>query len=269
MIKFFRKLYTLKDKLKFSPFSVYESLPKIHKKEVSDLFIFKLNDYETQFVAENSLALLISDNALCCHHLIFFDTKGQLICDYKVFTESFHEKINLNKIPELKGHSQGSFAHFTKYSKKVKERYSTYLKNISFQHRGYTGFRKSNFPGFSYVHGNFGGLYVNKKLKVSSISRTRGKFIYTPQIKFQHNHIYELYFLNPNKKPIQIKLYKIVLKNHENFATLNLGPMCLSSYSLGIDNQHSDYNICWETNMPVGRSIVFEEHNDSFNVLHS
>ena len=239
---------------------------------VSDFFLFRCDNYETIFVAENNLALVLAEPIVCHHKFYFFNKFGNRCGFFEVSDDSFHYNLNINK-KIVGGEELGSFIHQTGYlNSDLKKLISLQSKSIIFQHRGYTGFRRSadESPIFSFVHGNFGAMYIDNKNKVHSLSTQRKKHFYTPQIIIKPGNSYDFFFNNPGVNKLSIK---IILFNKANklFMDESVVINSLSSYRFNLSDSYreEDLNISWETHLPIGRAIVFEYQGSSFDVYHS
>jgi hypothetical protein len=245
--------------------------PKDSKLNISDFFMFRCDDYETVFIAENNLALLMAKPIDCKHAFYFFNSHGQLCGKYKDVSNSFHYALKITN-QMTNNEKIGSFIHQTSYPSDVIIEDSILTSNkIYFQHRGYTGFRKKNGVNscYSYMHGNFGGMYLYNDSFVS-LSRQRVSHFYTPQIVIKPDRFYELYFCNPTDKKLVISI-SLIDKSLTSYEALSkvIKPKGSYLYKLDtfIDNQIT--NISWKTNLPVGRAAVFENNGLLFDVFHS
>jgi hypothetical protein len=250
------------------PYSFF--LTKLQKidSDISDLFTYILGDYETIFIAENNLALLKGFPIDCTHIFHFFDKNGIFIRTFEANSQLFHFKLLINE-KVISDSKFGSFTHHVKYSNIVIKKYEELLTNISFQHRGYTGYRKDINSGFSYVHGNFGGMYISKNNTIKSLARRRVKHTYTPQLIIKPSHRYEFIFVNPTSKNSNIKFLLI-----EQGDVKVLKEVCLASYAsfkFTLDDFEIGHecNISWETSLPIFRCIVFDHADSLFDVFHS
>jgi hypothetical protein len=253
-----------------SPFSIIHSKLRMGKlgTDVSDFFAFRLDEYETIFIAENNLALFTARPIECKHIFHFIDDSGNACGVFEVNSEDFHYNLAINK-SMTGGVMVGGFTHHIKYADNVVSQYDSLLSHFDFQHRGYTGFRKMGQAGFSYVHGNFGGLYFDKDENIKSLARLRTKHVYTPQFTIKPNYDYDFIFSNPVNRKIYIKFLLINVERTEILVYKCLAPFATNKFTfnqLGIEN---DCNISWETNFPVGRCVVFENNGDYFDVFHA
>jgi hypothetical protein len=246
---------------------IFTRLQKIDS-DISDLFTYILGDYETIFIAENNLALLVGMPVDCSHIFHFFDNNGIFIRTYETNSQQFHFKLMINE--KITGGSKfGSFTHHVKYSNIFINKYEKLLTNTSFQHRGYTGYRKDLNNGFSYVHGNFGGMYISKNNTIKSLARNRGKHTYTPQLIIKPSHRYEFIFVNPTSKDSNIKFFLIEQNDVKALKEICLTSHASFKFTLDDFEVRHESNISWETNLPIARCITFEHIDKFFDVFHS
>jgi hypothetical protein len=263
-----KTVVNFKNRINANPFSIVHAKFGNLEADISDFFTFRLDGYETIFIAENNLALLTGRIMNCRHIFHFFDKNGNLCSIYKVESEELHYKLSIKD--KMTGSTEfGGFTHHIQYDDETLKQHKALLADISFQHRGYSGFRKNLTNGFSYVHGNFGGMYIDKQQNIQSLARLRGRHVYTPQFTIKPNHSYDLIFSNPMNKKICIKFLLI-----DSHSTKPLKKICLDSHATYKFTLHeldikNDCNISWVTNLPVGRCVVFEYREKYFDVFHS
>lgn len=267
MNKLINKLVNFREYLNANPFSIYHSKFGRFKSDVSDFFAFRLDDYETVFVAENNLALLLSEPVECEHIFHFFNTDGEACGLHRVNSNKFHYSLNIDT-GMTNGVEIGGFVHHVRYSSSLTTKHAILLSDISFQHRGYTGFRKNSASNFSFSHGNFGAVYLDNG-KVKSLARLRGKHVYTPQFTIKPEYSYDLIFSNPTDKQTCISF---LLQNEDSIKVID--DRCIHSHATHmLTIQKGDVlqesNIAWETDLPVGRCTVFEYNEEYFDVFHS
>lgn len=268
MKNLFRKLFKFNSYLNRSPFSLINSKFNKIDYDVSDFFAFRLDGYETVFIAENNLALLSGQHIKCTHLFHFFDLEGNSCGVVEAEDDKFSYRLEINE-SITNGREVGGFTHHVKYPDAMLEKYSGLLSDISFQHRGYTGFRRSKDFGYSYMHGNFGGLYFDKHNRLKSLARLRGKHIYTPQLIIKSDYSYDFLFSNPTNRSVSIKFFLINNNSLENIEEALLPPYATHKTTLSDSRIPNDCNISWETNFPIGRCVIFEYNSDYFDVFHS
>ena len=245
--------------------------PKFEQFNVSDYFLFRCDDYETTFIAENNLAITLATPVNCRHMFYFFDENGELCGEYEVDDNGYHFKLNIDETM-VNHENLGGFIHQTWYEKELIDKLKSESKQqLIFQHRGYTGFKKRNnsLSIFSFVHGNYGALYVDEAGKRKCLARLAKSHFYTPQYIIKPSSSYEFFFLNPTCQDMEIT---IILKGdngdmvkHENVIH------AYSPYRYKIE-EHSisdECNITWKSNLPICRAIVFENNKHGFDVFHS
>jgi len=228
-----KTVVNFKNRINANPFSIVHAKFGNLEADISDFFTFRLDGYETIFIAENNLALLTGRIMNCRHIFHFFDKNGNPCSIYKVESEELHYKLSIKD--KMTGSTEfGGFTHHIQYDDETLKQHKALLADISFQHRGYSGFRKNLTNGFSYVHGNFGGMYIDKQQNIQSLAF--------------------LLIDSHSTKPLK----KICLDSHATYK--------FTLHELDIKN---DCNISWETNLPVGRCVVFEYSEKYFDVFHS
>jgi hypothetical protein len=262
------KVYKFNSLLNASPYSLLKTKFNKLDYDISDLFIFRLDQFETIFIAENNLALLLGKHIKCNHIFNFFDLKGQPCGLVKVEDRKYSFKLSIDK-ETTNGEEFGSFTHHTEYPKKILEKYSKLLLDISFHHRGYSGYRRSEVFGYSYVHGNFGGLYLDNHNRLRSLARLRRNHIYTPQLIIKSDFSYDFLFANPTNKNVNIKFFLIKDESSKLINEATLLPWATHRTSLGDSIIEKNCNISWETSFPIGRCIIFEYNSNFFDVFHS
>ena len=263
------KIVNLKCYINANPFSIIYSKFKKIDADVSDFFAFRLDGYETIFIAENNLALLVGQPIECKHIFHFFDSSGNPCGIFEMHSRHFHYKFLISD-EITSGVKLGSFTHHVQYADEIIRQYDELLTDISFQHRGYTGFRKTlEGDGFSYVHGNFGGMYIDNHNDIQSLARLRGKHTYMPQFIIKPNYSYDLIFSNPTNRNTCIKFLLTVGNSTKVLKEECLDPHAIYKFTLNESNIQNDCNISWETSLPVGRCVVFEYNERYFDVFHS
>lgn len=268
MNEILKKLFKFPAYINASPYSIIDSKLKKDKKDISDFFVFRLDDFETIFVAENNLALLCSEPVECLHSFNFFDETGKKCSKFEIKKNDFHYCLKINS-EITNGLLFGSFTHHVFYSSDVLNKYSDLLTDISFQHRGYSGYRQNPNNGFSFVHGNFGGIYFDNKNLIKSIAKSRKKHIYTSQFSIKPGYSYDFYYSNPLSRKTRIKFF---LEENTSFRLLEqnyLKSHATVKFSLDNLDITKEANISWETSLPVGRCLVFEYNKSFFDVFHS
>lgn len=242
-------------------------------RSISDFFLFRLDDYETVFIAENSLALLSAETVMCKHHFIFFNAIGVRCGEFIVNSDDIHYQLNITK-EMVNNELFGGFIHQTHYQNSVLLKHKLIIGNLTIQHRGYTGYRKvidiSTIDNvFSFCHGNFGGMYL-KAGKIKSLAKLRATHIYTPQVIFYPEQVYELAFLNPINKKITVKILITQEDKVKNILqVVNIEPFGSVIIKVEKNIYNTQYNLSWQTRLPIGRSIIFSHQKQGFDVFHS
>jgi hypothetical protein len=259
-----KKIFHFQDYLNAYPFSILHSKFWSFNIDVSDFFSFRLDGYETIFIAENSLALLIAQ-PISCHHIFhFFDTNGTSCGIYEVDSKDFHYKLVVDQCI-TNGVIIGGFTHNISYSKNIQTKYKDLLKKSYFQHRGYTGYKKIGKSIYSYVHGNFGGMYFNDSHNIKSLARLRKRHIYTPQFSVKPDCDYDFIFSNPTNKNTRIRFLLIDGRHVKILDTRYLSPYSTNKFTFCKLSKKNDCNVAWEVDPPIGRCVVFENNSDVFH----
>ena len=238
---------------------------------VSDFFLFRCDNFETEFIAENNLALVLAKPILCNHKFYFFNKVGKKCGFFEVEDDGFHITLKINK--EIVGGEEiGSFFHQTDYpNSDVNKLISEDTTPLFFQHRGYSGFRRqaSKTPLSSFVHGNFGAMYLDNN-KVKSLAVQRKKHFYTPQVIINPKKSYDFFFNNPTHKNLSVR---IILSTKTNKFVMEreivINPLGIYKFNLDNCSRLEELNISWETRLPIGRATIFEYQKSSFDVFHS
>jgi len=267
MNKLISKLVNFREYLNANPLSIFHSKFGRLESDVSDLFAFRLDGYETVFIAENSLALLLSEHLECEHIFHFFDANGRGCGIHKVISDKFHYSLNIDEVM-TGGVRLGGFVHHVRYPHDLTKKHSALFLDILFQHRGYTGFRRNSKSNFSFFHGNFGLIYIDGT-KIKSLARARDKHVYTPQFTIKPEYGYDLIFSNPVDRQICIKFF---LQSNDSSKVVD--ECCILSHAthmltIKTGSVLQESNISWETSLPVGRCVVFEYKDEYFDVFHS
>jgi len=262
------KLVNFHSTLNASPYSIFNTKFRKKNYDLSDFFAFRLDGYEMIFIAENNLALLVGRHIKCKHLFHFFDSEGNACGVKEVKDDKFNYQLEINE-SITNGKKMGSFTHHINYPQEVFKEYSVLLSDLSFQHRGYSGYRKAKDFGYSYMHGNFGGLYFDNDNHLKSLSRLRRGHIYTPQFVIKQGYSYDFLFSNPTKRNVTIKFYLNHNKALKYLVEALVPPYGTHKTSLNEAIIYDNYNISWETNFPIGRCTIFEYNSNFFDVFHS
>ncbi len=264
--KLIRHLYPFN---KSNPYNYYH--PRFNQLNISDYFLFRCDNFESIFIAENSLAIFSAEPIECKHLFYFFNVSGNKCGKFEIVSALFHYQLNI-KTHMTGGEKIGSFIHQTIYSNDLLNKESDLKSNkLIFQHRGYTGYRSLNskHDNYSFLHGNFGSMYFHKG-KLLSLSTQRAEHSYTPQIIIKAGKFYELYFNNPTNKILKISITLILKSNKlSSIKTLYINPMGSYMFEYSSNSESEIGNISWKTNLPVGRAIVFENDGVLFDIFHS
>jgi hypothetical protein len=245
---------------------------------VSDLFLYRKGEFQTHFIAENRLGMLMDQKVTCHHTITCFDRNGKAVGVLKTSQPDVHAQINLCEISQDLD-EYGGFVHTTRYDLDSLEKCHLKEKMEMGLHRSYTGYRPVEYGDdgvFSYVHGNFGGVSIDDQGNIKLRATSRKPFCYVPQFSFESKLKYELFFFNPTPKTIKVKLYSY--STYEDDSEIgyleipSLGTQLFIVDSKLMPNKTSNC-IYWVSNLPIYRSVCFE-HNPqamlkTFNVFHT
>jgi len=264
--KLLRHLYFFNNSVPYSYFQ-----PSFDQFNLSDFFLFRCDNFDTIFIADNNLALLSAKPIECRHIFYFYSVSGSRCGRFEVTTDLFHYHLKINS-QMTGGELIGGFIHQTIYSDdSLKKETEFSSEKLLFQHRGYTGYRRKGGDSYcySFLHGNFGAMYI-KNGKLLSLSRQRALHSYSPQIQIKINKFYEFYFTNPTSKDLKldITLTDQYNKSH-NVLSVKINPMGSYKFNLASTSKDLIRNISWTTRLPIGRAIVFENDGIMFDVYHS
>jgi hypothetical protein len=257
-------------------FRYYSFSYKDPSPSVSDLFLYRKGPYQTQFIAENRLGMLMKKEIKCCHTITCFDRNGKVVGVLNTSKSDIHTHISLSEINQGLD-EYGSFIHTTRYDLDSLKR-SALTEKIG-QHRSYTGYRSVEYGTdgvFSYVHGNFGGISIDDQGNIKLRATTRKPFCYVPQFSFDSNLKYELFFFNPTPKKIRVTLYShSTYEDNSEIGYLEIPSLGTKLFILDSELIPDKTSNCiyWVSNLPICRSICFE-HNPqttlkTFNVFHT
>lgn len=234
---------------------------------VSDYFLHRGGEFDTLFVAENNLAMLFAEPVDVVHKLYFYNSLGEEVEVITKKSSNFNEHIHLNA--ELSdGSLDLAFYHQLQYGQAEMERAFQLVPSLVLGCRGYTGYRKRSTPNepYTFVHGNFGGMFRNGSTQ--SISAQRASHVYTPQFRFESGYRYDFFFHNPTNRPAKFSLYKNGNEEIDSFVIRGRG------FRGATVDCSEDALISWKSKFPLGRAIVFEfpvdtEQRSGFDVFHS
>lgn len=241
---------------------------------VSDCFLFRGKEYETIFIAENNLMTLLLEPIECLHTLLFFNESGII----KKITKSSNERSVAFELSKERDNETGplnvsindldgcNFIHQISYSPEDIAKAKEFIKSgATLQTRGYTGYRKVGQKLYTYVHGNFGGLFF-KDNKIESSSLQRVFHSYTPQFRFEPNFEYEFFFQNPTPKKLDFKII-----NRTNSSVIFNDSIPALGFTVKKMTVNEPSTFSWKSKLPIGRALIFERNLTSghLDVFHS
>jgi hypothetical protein len=230
----------------------------------SDFFLARGGDYETRFIAENTLAIINGRHLACRHVFNMLDPSGRSIGRREVVDDSYNTVVRFTDA-DIDGAFCG-FIHQVFYDELDS---SVVQPKIFHQHRGYTGFRLRSHPDavFANVHGNFGGLFENARGDIEGFAVPRAQHCYSTQFSYSSGFRYELFYLNPTKSRLRIELFTV----GDDQQTRELTSVVLSPLGAArVEYDGADQQIFWRSALAVCRPIIFEYPvaGQSFDVFH-
>ena len=249
----------------YSPTSLNSKL--VPNETYSDFFFYSPLFYLNTFRAENTIALLLKKPFEVRHEFIFYSQNGK---EFKKLYYDSSDFIISYDFPILQTADKYlSFTHEIiplEKEFKIKDIVGN-NKLVSFQHRGYTIFKKQKNSIGSVVHGNF-GVICPTNIKKSAAKQRQIEFSYTPAYEFNYHSNYEILFNNPTNKDLKIDLKFRNLNCDYNDTSLKISKMGTSYFSL------SNYNgqVSFNSRLPICRPLIFrniEKEKSNFDVLHS
>ena len=96
-----KTVVNFKNRINANPFSIVHAKFGNLEADISDFFTFRLDGYETIFIAENNLALLTGRIMNCRHIFHFFDKNGNLIGLNTFGSEVWNFSVSADHIKEL------------------------------------------------------------------------------------------------------------------------------------------------------------------------
>ena len=252
-------------KRNFSPMTLYSKI--FPGDSYSDFFIYSPRYFLNIFKAENNFSLLLREKMEVLHKFVFYEKDG-------------------NKFKEISFMSSKHFSSFDLPRFKIEQKYLSFthqvvpvdnnikIRNIlgknslvSFQHRGYTIFKKKFDSLGSTVHGNF-GIINPDNLNKSACKQRNKLFCYTPCYEFESSSDYDLVFNNPTNKNLFIKIqfaqkHSTIVNNEIIIQSMGTDYFTLKGYK-GM--------ISFISKMPICRPLIFKNPNldsNNFDVFHS
>ena len=232
---------------------------------ISDFFVWHPYIAKTEFIAENTRALLLGSREKVTHCFKFFSEKGDFLCEEKHTSDDFFSRIILSGPQNSSSYS--SFIHYVEAKNSlydlVKEKF--HINNfVCEQNKGYCIYypNLSSSVGSS-IHGNFVSISRNGKL----LARTKTLHLYSPAYRFESQNIYDLVFNNPTPSEVKIR----ILFNNDSEKNKTLQINSLGTESLRLDAYSG--SLTFESRLPICRPVLFKNvtkgKSENFDVLHS
>ena len=231
---------------------------------ISDMFIGRNGEFETVFLAENTLALTVGKQLPVEHKFTYFDELGQIIkietCESNAFMATHQMATDVPNIY--------SFTHHTSYRDEYLQKIHSDLRVLCRQHRGYTGFKFLEQPLHNFVHGNWGAIYCSDRGSLRSLSTQRSMHTYTIQEFFQDKFEYDILIQNPTEKTLNVRVAGT--DNYGNQQTTEEFQIQKFGFRLfQPEDLQPIYSL--SSNFPVLRPYIFEISRSSrtCNVFHA
>lgn len=246
----------------FRPHAIYRPIKNDENiVSVSNYFFYRNDDFKTLHILENPAFIHNCAETEVVIRLTFHDRYGK-VCHHKDYRFSSREK--LIDFSDFKA-SLDEYGGF--WLSLIENKNS----NLPFIHhfRGYTGYsRSSTDPKFySYVHGNFGALFLKNEKTHSLTRRSTKNFYYTPQVEIGRQQ--DFFFVNP----YEVAMETTMMINSAN-GSQKVGELKLPPFGAGVlsapKGKWPGTTATFACKSPVNRPIVFEYYdNQAFDVLHT
>ena len=242
-------------------------VPKSKFDVISDLFPLRIeNNWNSYFELLNIPQLIdpnIKSKLKNNIQFIFFNSDGAKVGSHKItLNGELKTTINLKNICNNQGiYLDGTFAVF----------HTNLIENIAAKgsfmtERGYIGYEnKSLGPIKGYVHGNFDAISMGKKTSLLGKTSFLNKR-YNIQYEFEDNATYELFWVNPSKKSVNLKI--IDLSNSDKKNIIKIKPGGLKSYIYKSLSNKKRTSLIIESKLNLARPIIFKYMGTSFDVCH-
>jgi hypothetical protein len=235
---------------------------------ISDLFPWRVDDtWETRYDLMNIPSLVFPENKLVdLITIVFFDFKGRQISRKQIELEPFESKKILIRDFLGEGRGQGTFSCF--HSSEVQEKLQG--TQCYFNDRQYVSYSWKEDVFWNYTHGN---IYCLSKLpkgfNVRSVVPKQSKEItYRPQLRMDDCDKFELFYVNPLKKPMKI----LVQGFDEKWKESTRRECVIPSRGLQIfDFNNQSRSIVFVENRSRAsllRPTIFKYYDSFFDVLH-
>ncbi len=242
-------------------------VPKSKHDVISDLFPLRIqNNWNSYFELLNIPKLINPkiesklENNIQFH---FFNSDGSKVGQHEItLNEELKTTINLKSIcNDQEIHADGTFAIF----------HTNPLENIAnkgsfMTERGYVGYENKKLgPIKGYVHGNFDAISMGKITSLLGKTSFRNKR-YNIQYEFEDDATYELFWVNPSKKSLNIKIIDVSNSDKKNI--IKIKPGGLKSYIYKSLSSKKRTSLIIESKLNLARPIIFKYMETSFDVFH-
>ena len=223
----------------------------------SDLFFYRNDNFSTTYIQENTKSLYSSNISSFSITIVFFNKDGKELFRVKHKLHSFDFTINFDMYSK-KLDKYGSFLIFT--SEKL---------NFIPHFRGYVGYKRKLDEHYSFVHGNFGALYVSEDGGFQSVLNfiNNKTFNYSPQLEFKQTQTYII--SNPFLFDINVTFSLYANNNLNLIETKTIQPFATTFFVSQDKLLNGDVTAVFSSHIPALRPIIFDEYKSHFDVLHS
>lgn len=268
-----RRLKDAVNRIRFRPYRSLTTAPVVlgDADSISDLFVYRGDLSATQFVAENTLALLTAAPVPVVHRLHFFDPEGQPCGEQIVRSTDYFTTITIQPLAI----EYGTFVHSTAYDEaeiEANRSLDRSLLQLQRLHRGYALYQRTPQSVFAAVHGNFGGIVTRagaSRRRHRLLARRRAHFLYTPQHRFSPQDRATLFVMNscPTREIVEV-LGAAAGSDDSHPLVLDVPPLGVRRCRLeGVDGYLSI-----RSRLPSCRPLIFVETDSNphhFDVFHT
>ena len=235
---------------------------------ISDLFPWRVDDtWETQYDLMNIPSLVFPEKKFIdVTTMIFFDLKGREVSRKNFRLDPFESKKILirDTLEGASGH--GTFCCFHS----IEGQETIQGKQSYFNDRQYVSYSWKGDNFWNYTHGNIFCLSKSpEEAYVRSIVPKQPKIItYRPQLRMDDCNKFELFYINPLEKPLDI----LVQGYDENWIELERKKGVIPPRGLQVfEFENQSHSVVFVENLSrIGllRPIVFKHYESFFDVLH-
>lgn len=247
--------------LYLKPFDKYSS--------ISDLFIWRMDGYETKFTIYNLCDYFFPGEGLDDHvTLIVRSPSGMVLSrmQYKIQATTPKDILFETLFPSFADMNYGSFSIFHKFIKYDEE---LHQKRTFPTDRGYTAYKKKNERLFKYVHGNLCAHALQRKNKITSLCASQSDSEYRPMCTFDDIDYFEIAIVNPLFKTAQV-LITFSTEGHALHSKHEITLQPAETKLIQVDNpQKLIKYITLRSKIKMLRPVIFKHYGSGFDVFHA